>query len=122
MSKSCANCSAEIPEGASICANCGMPVSEAAPPQEASSQKAPAQPPRISPLAEESPPDRRSQLDQSERSPSSQATLPDSTPAQDPYKGERRRGVPRRVIRVAGLVGMAARRAPRRAIMTAAGL
>src|SRR5215204_2342061 len=44
---SCANCNAEIPEGASICDNCGMPLPEAAPPQQQASpkQEIPTQPP-----------------------------------------------------------------------------
>jgi hypothetical protein len=33
-SSSCAHCANENPEGACVCANCGMPVSEAAPPQD----------------------------------------------------------------------------------------
>src|SRR5215216_1251776 len=36
---SCANCNAEIPEGARFCDNCGMPVSEMTPPQEAPPQE-----------------------------------------------------------------------------------
>ena len=44
---SCANCSAEIPEGASICDNCGMPLPGATPPQQQASpqQEVPTQPP-----------------------------------------------------------------------------
>lgn len=47
MSKSCANCGAKILEGAAVCDNCGMPVSEAASP--APTRKASAQPPRTLP-------------------------------------------------------------------------
>ena len=64
MSKSCANCGAEILEGAAVCDNCGMPVSEAASP--APTRKAPAQPPRT--LPEESAPEHRLQLRQVETS------------------------------------------------------
>jgi hypothetical protein len=65
MSKPCANCGAEVPEGASICDNCGMPVSEEAPTQEApppqtstvspSPGETPVQgaPPRRRPLSED---------------------------------------------------------------------
>ncbi len=42
---SCANCAAEIREGARFCDNCGMLVSEAAPTREPPPQEAPAQQP-----------------------------------------------------------------------------
>lgn len=66
MSKPCANCGAEIPQGAAICENCGMPVSEAA--SSAPPREAPAQPPRT--LHEENTPERWLQLGQVEPSPS----------------------------------------------------
>lgn len=45
MSQSCANCGARISEGASFCDNCGTPVSEKQPIQEAPTrQEAPARP------------------------------------------------------------------------------
>ena len=108
MSMSCANCDAEIPEGASICDNCGMPISEAPPPQEAPPQKAPVQPPRTPPLAQESMPDRQRQFEESERLSLPQATILDSAPAQDQNRTEQRRRIPRWAIRALGLVGTAA--------------
>jgi hypothetical protein len=66
MRKSCAPCGAEIPEGAAICDNCGMPVSEAA--SRAPPRKAPAQAPPT--LHEESASEHRLQLGQVEPSPS----------------------------------------------------
>src|SRR5215216_6284524 len=109
MSKSCTNCDAEITEGVGICDNCGMPVAEAALPQEAPPQEAPAQPPQTPLLAEESTPDHRWQLEQSEqRLPTSQSTLPGSALAQDQNREEQRRRVPRWVIRTAGFVGTVA--------------
>ena len=49
MSKSCANCEAEIPEGAGFCDNCGMPVSEAPSPRETSARQASTTLPTSSP-------------------------------------------------------------------------
>jgi hypothetical protein len=65
MRKSCATCGAEIPEGAAICDNCAMPVSEAAsraPPRKASAQVPPT-------LHEESVSEHRLHLGQVEPSP-----------------------------------------------------
>src|SRR5919205_1287129 len=104
MSKSCANCNAEIPEGASICDNCGMPVSKAGPPQQAPPQEAPAQPPPTPPLVVGSALDSRPHLEHTQsfsgsqvqgkhspasqniadrRAPSPQATRPASPPIHD---------------------------------------
>jgi hypothetical protein len=98
MRKSCATCGAEIPEGATICDNCGMPVSEAA--SRAPPRKAPAQAPPT--LHEESGSEHRLQLGQVEPSPSgSQAR---GGVAGD---GSRRRGALPWVL-VAGLVAVVA--------------
>ena len=58
MNKTCANCTAEVPQGAPFCNNCGMPVSEApsskeGPQQEAPAQKSPTAPPTPPPPAEQ---------------------------------------------------------------------
>lgn len=66
MSKPCANCGAEIPQGAAIRKNCGMLVSEAASP--APPREAPYEPPRT--LHEENTPEPWLQLGQVETSPS----------------------------------------------------
>ena len=117
MSKSCTNCDAAIPAGAAFCDNCGMPVSEAASSQ-APPRKDTDQLPRA--LPDESTPDQGSQLEQSERLASSPVTLPSNATGSD--VGEQRRGVRRRAMRAAGLVGTAARRVPRWAIGAFAGL
>lgn len=57
MSISCANCGAEVPEGASICDNCGMPVSERELPKETSARETPSpSTPAVSSSPEEKPP------------------------------------------------------------------
>lgn len=56
MSRTCANCAAEIPEGAEVCANCGMPLSEpAAPELETVPSKPESALVREAPLREEAP-------------------------------------------------------------------
>src|SRR5919199_169412 len=60
------------------------------------------QPPRMPPA--ESTPDRQSQLEQGERSPSSRTTLPGGTPTQDQNGEKQRRGVLSWVIVPAGLL------------------
>lgn len=117
MSKHCANCGDGIPKGTSICDNCGMPVSEAAPPQQAPPQQASPQraithqaldrppPPPLAPAEESKPPLWRPE--QGEPLASSQVTLPGSAPDEDQNGAERRRGVPRWVTRAAGFAGTA---------------
>src|SRR3712207_5510317 len=107
MSRSCANCGAEVLRGASVCDNCGIPVSEEATSQEVPLQSAPAQSPLTRPHEVESVPDRRTQPEQSERLASSQATLPNTTSTQDQGRGVQPRGVSRWVIRAAGFAGTA---------------
>src|SRR5918998_4853266 len=122
MSKYCANCGTEIPEGVGTCDNCGMPVSEVVPPREAPSSEASARPPRTPPIAQQSASDRQSRLEQGERLPPSRATPPESAAAQDQSGGEQLQGSPPWVVRAAGKVGTAARRVPRWAMVAAAGL
>lgn len=56
MVKTCANCGAEVPEGARFCDNCGMLVSEtASSPQEAPPQEVPPQQPPPAPPTPPSP-------------------------------------------------------------------
>ena len=115
MSKHCANCGDGIPQGTSICDNCGMPVSEAAPPQQAPPQQAspqrataqqvPDQPPPPPPMEESAP--LLGQPEQREPLVSSQVTLPGSASGEDRNGTEQRRGVPRWVTRAVGFAGTA---------------
>jgi hypothetical protein len=98
MRRSCATCGAEIPEGAAICDNRGMPVSEAA--SRAPPRKASAQPPPT--LHEESASVHRPQLGQVE--PSHSGSQARGGMAGD---GSRRRGALPWVL-VAGLVAVVA--------------
>ncbi len=107
MSKYCVNCGDGLPQGADICHNCGMPVSEVAPPRRAPAPQAPAQsPPPPPPPAEESvPPFWQPQQGQS--LVPSQPTPPSSLPDEDQNGTEQRQGVSRWVTRTVGFVGTA---------------
>ena len=105
MSKYCANCGDRTPQGAGVCDNCGMPVSETALPQQAPAQQATVQSPPPLPPAEESTP--LWQPEQDEPLATSQVTLPGSARDEDRNGAEQRRGAPRWVTRAAGFVGTA---------------
>src|SRR3712207_5842091 len=108
MSKYCLNCGDGLPQGAGICENCGMPVSELIPPRRAPWPQAPAQspPPLPTPAEESVSPFRHPQQDQP--LVSSQATLPSGAPDEEQNGTEQRQGVSRWVTRTAGFVGTAA--------------
>lgn len=58
MSKTCANCTAEVPQETLVCGNCGMPISEApsskeGPRQEVSTQNPPTASPTLPPPVEQ---------------------------------------------------------------------
>ena len=108
MSKYCDNCGDGLPQGAVICDNCGMPVSEVTPLRQAPTPQVPAQPPPppSTPEEESVPPFWQPQRGQP--SVSSQATLSSSVPDEDQNGTEQRRGVSRWITRTAGLAGTTA--------------
>lgn len=86
MSISCANCGAEIPEGASVCDNCGTPVSVGEPTREAPTREtAPPKSPAVSPppegtLSREASPRRREPLAQEPTPPRAPVPPPPKPP------------------------------------------
>lgn len=87
MNRSCANCGAEVPDGASSCDNCGMPVSE--------------EPPREAPVSRAAPPPRPSSSPPPLFTPLAEVQQP-APVSPPPRRGKRsRRGV---VIAVGGLL------------------
>ena len=108
MSKYCFNCGDDLSQGAGICANCGMPVSESVLPRQAPTPHAPAQPPPPPSTPEEESAPLFWQPQRGKPSGLSEATLPSSLPDEDQNGTEPRRGVSRWVARTAGFVGTAA--------------